>query len=132
MAPLYEFHVIREVGDLLAERIVTYDKIEVEYGVKGNIDIGTGVLTAPYTGMYECYFGGLSQYDVGATQLYARHNGKVFDRTYIAGGYYPTFLEFHVWLTQGDTLDIYLVGGGLRVAGPDAWETHFGGKLLYI
>ncbi len=134
VAPLCEFHVLREKGDFNGtNKIVVYDKVVTEFGPKGQINIGNGVFTAPYSGMYEFYFGALTDHPFDYTSIYIRHNWKVIDASFADGKQYiPMFIEFHLWMGQGDTVDIWLDDGGLRILGPNAWETHFGGKLLYI
>ena len=128
------FDVAKDDGAVSSTNAIVFNVVNVNNG--SHYDTSNGRFTAPVTGTYFLYFGGIKNNTSGVVRLKLLKNGSGnymnSDREvrYDTGGNYGENASMNVItsLTANDYVQVYVTAG--TIYGTDASYTHFGGYLL--
>ena len=128
------FDVARSSGAVSSTNAIVFNVENVNNG--SHYDSSNGRFTAPVTGTYFLYFGGIKSNSSSVVRLKLLKNGTGnymnSDRElrYDTGGNYGENASMNVIasLTANDYVQVYVTQG--TIYGTDASYTHFGGYLL--
>ena len=128
------FDVAKDNGAVSSTNAIVFNVVNVNNG--SHYDTSNGRFTAPVTGTYFLYYGGIKNNTSSVVRLKLLKNGTGnymnADREirYDTGGNYGENASMNVIasLTAGDYVQVYVTQG--TIYGTDASYTHFGGYLL--
>tara|TARA_A100001388_G_scaffold34715_1_gene22209 strand:- start:2091 stop:3047 length:957 start_codon:yes stop_codon:yes gene_type:complete len=128
------FDVAKDDGAVSSTNAIVFNVVNVNNG--SHYDTSNGRFTAPVTGTYFLYFGGIKNNSSSTVRLKLLKNGTGnymnADREirYDTGGNYGENASMNVIasLTASDYVQVYVTQG--TIYGTDASYTHFGGYLL--
>ena len=128
------FDVAKDDGAVSSTNAIVFNVVNVNNG--SHYDTSNGRFTAPVTGTYFLYFGGIKNNSSSTVRLKLLKNGTGnymnSDREirYDTGGNYGENASMNVIasLTATDYVQVYVTAG--TIYGTDASYTHFGGYLL--
>ena len=128
------FDVAKDNGAVSSTNAIVFNVVNVNNG--SHYDTSNGRFTAPVTGTYFLYFGGIKSNTSSVVRLKLLKNGTGnymnADRElrYDTGGNYGENASMNVIasLTANDYVQVYVTAG--TIYGTDASYTHFGGYLL--